>query len=209
MIKNLYPRLKIEELLAAINERTTCSCFFGGSPSVQPEFLLNFMKIANVRKEELGLRVFRICIEDSGNFSWHWLKEIAKYCFESGGGIKFDLKASMGSNLNIALSGVGNEISYKNFQKLVELHEERPEVPFLRASTLLIPHYIDLQEIKAIAKFIADINKEIPYFLLAFYPHYKFQDSGFTKRKFALECLEVCKEVGLKRVTIGNAHLLM
>ena len=209
MISEMAPKLRIRELINAMNDKTTCACFFGGSPSTQPEFLLNFMKLSETKKEELGLKVFRICIEDSGNFSWHWLREIAEHSLKSGGGIKFDLKTSEGSKLNIALSGVSNEKAYENFRRLASFHRKRPEVPFLRASTLLVPHYIDVNEVREIAGFLAEIDEEIPYSLLAFYPHYKFRDVGFTSRKFALECLKVCKEIGLKNVKIGNVHLLV
>jgi pyruvate formate lyase activating enzyme len=209
MVKSYKPTMTVEELVNAINRKTTCACFFGGSASVQPEFIFSFMKLARKRKEELNLKVFRICFEDSGNFSWYWLKKIAKLSLESGGGIKFDLKTAPRSNLNLALSGISNEQAYENFERLIDLHHERPEVPFLRASTLLVPHYIDLKEIEGIAKFIADLDKSIPYSLLAFYPHYKFFDVGFTSRSFALKCLEVCRKIGLKNVRVGNVHLLV
>jgi pyruvate formate lyase activating enzyme len=73
---------------------------------------------------------------------------------------------------------------------------------------LLVPHYIDLEEIEKIVKFIADLDKTIPYSLLAFYPHYMFMDMGFTSRKFAEECYSVAKKAGLVNVKIGNVHLL-
>jgi len=203
------PSISVEELCRAVNERITCACIFGGCASCQPEFTFKFMKSVKKTKEKLGLKVFRICLESNGNFSWYWLRKIAKLSLESGGGIKIDLKTSQGSKLNIALSGVHNEISYKNFEKLVVYHQKRPEVPFLRASTLLVPHYIDLEEINKIARFISELDPTIPYSLLAYYPHYNMNDIGFTSKKFAQKCLEICRNYGLKRVRIGNIHLLV
>ncbi|HDJ96725.1 MAG TPA: radical SAM protein, partial [Candidatus Aenigmarchaeota archaeon] len=190
------------------DETYTCVCWFGGDPSCQAPFVWSVSH--KLRKEaKRNGRILRICLETNGNFSWYWLKKIAKICFESGGGIKFDLKFPKGSNCNVALCGVGNEKSYKNFEKLVDLHKRRQEVPFLRASTLLIPHYISIRDIERIAKFIVSLDESIPYSLLAFFPHYRMSDMGLTTTRFAQECLRLCKKIGLKRVRIGNLHLLV
>lgn len=209
MIKEKKLLTKAEELADWIlkDKDFTCVCWFGGSPEPQIPFVWNVSRL--VRKEARKQnRILRICLESSGNFSWNWLKKIAKISLESGGGIKFDLKTARGSILNNALSGVSNEIAYKNFEKLVSLHQKRPEVPFLRASTLLVPKYIDLEEIRSIVKFIAELDKTIPYSLLAFYPHYILKDVGFTPKKFAEKCYKIAKDAGLEKVKIGNVHLL-
>jgi pyruvate formate lyase activating enzyme len=149
-----------------------------------------------------------MCLESQGNFSWPWLRKIANICLESGGGVKFDLKAPRGSLLNLALSGVKNDASYENFAKLAPWHQKRREVPFLRASTLLVPGYIGPEEIKEIAKFIASVDPSIPYSLLAFAPCYLFGDMPLLKRDVAHECKRVAERAGLERVRIGNLHLL-
>lgn len=210
MIKDKKPLIKAKELVDKIiqDESFTCVCWFGGSPEPQIQFVWNVSKLITKKAKKEG-RILRICLESNGNFSWNWLKKIAKICLESGGGIKFDLKASRDSVINIALSGVPNEITYKNFEKLVKYHKKRPEVPFLRASTLLVPHYIDLKEIKGIVEFIANLDKTIPYSLLAFYPHYLLNDITFTKRSFAEKCYNIAKKAGLEKVNIGNVHLLV
>ena len=81
------------------------------------------------------------------------------------------------------------------------------EVPLLVASTLLVPGYIDAQEVKSIAKFIASIDDSIPYSLLAFHPQFFMSDLPVTSRKHADECCEAAKS-HLKNVRIGNVHLL-
>ncbi|MDI6806712.1 MAG: radical SAM protein [Candidatus Aenigmarchaeota archaeon] len=209
MIRDKAPLMKAEELTNLILEdkEYTCVCWFGGTPEPQIPFVWNVSRLIRkkVKQED---RILRICLESNGNFSWRWLKRIAKISLKSGGGIKFDLKTAKGSQLNLALSGVSNEVSYENFERLVKFHQRRPEVPFLRTSTLLVPHYIDLEEIRKITKFIASLDKTIPYSLLAFYPHYCMTDIGLTSRKFALECYKVAKEAGLEKVRIGNLNLL-
>ena len=85
----------------------------------------------------------------------------------------------------------------------------RPVPPLLIASTLLVPGYIDEDEISSIAKFIASINPEIPYSLLGFYPHFYMSDLPVASKSLAQRCLIAAQEGGLKNVRIGNAHLLV
>ncbi len=81
-------------------------------------------------------------------------------------------------------------------------------MPFLTSTTLLVPGYVDEAEVRGIARFIASINPEIPYSLLAFHPDYKMTDLPASSRKQAQECLDAARRAGLKRVRVGNIHLL-
>jgi pyruvate formate lyase activating enzyme len=106
------------------------------------------------------------------------------------------------------LCGVTNKKTLENFKVLSELVSQRPEPPMLIASTLLVPGYVDEKEVAGIAGYLAELNPEIPYSLLAFYPHFHLQDLPTTSRTHALRCKEVAEGAGLKRVHIGNLHLL-
>jgi pyruvate formate lyase activating enzyme len=132
---------------------------------------------------------------------------MAEIAFESGGCIKFDLKA-WSEPVHFALCGVSNRRTMENFKHLGRWVSERPDPPFLVASTLLVPGYIDEDEIRGISEFIASVSPEIPYALLAFHPQFHFVDLPTTSRSHALRCKEIAEEAGLKRVRIGNAHLL-
>jgi len=135
------------------------------------------------------------------------LKETIRLSLNSGGCIKFDLKA-WNEGLNIALTGVTNKRTFENFAIVAERIKERPEPPLLVASTLLVPGYMDEEEIRSIAKFIAFLDRRIPYTLLGFYPHFFMSDLPPTSRSFAYRCLEIARQEGLESVRIGNAHLL-
>ena len=78
---------------------------------------------------------------------------------------------------------------------------------FIVASTLLVPGYVDVSEVEKIAEFIASLDENIPYSLLAFYPHFYMRDLPTTSRKHAEECYRAAKRY-LKNVRIGNVHLL-
>lgn len=132
---------------------------------------------------------------------------MADLSLESGGCIKFDLKA-WDEGIHYALCGVSNKKTLENFEVLSEMVSRRPEPPMLIASTLLVPGYVDETEVAGIAGFLAALNPEIPYSLLAFYPHFYLQDLPTTSRTHALRCREVAEQAGLKRVNLGNLHLL-
>jgi pyruvate-formate lyase-activating enzyme len=125
------PSAAVEELVSAIDEKTSCVCYFGGDPAPQLPFALRASKLLL-----------------------------------------------------------------------------RPAPPPLVASTLLVPGYIDEEEVSSIARFIAGLNTEIPYALLAFYPHFFMSDMPLTERAFALRRLLLAKKEGLKNVRIGNVGLL-
>jgi len=76
------------------------------------------------------------------------------------------------------------------------------------ASTLLIPGYVDAREVAAIAAFIARLDPAIPYALLGFHPDFLMNDLPCTSRAQAERCREAALAAGLKRVRIGNTHIL-
>jgi len=207
LTERLRPVLSAEELASKVNERVSCICYFGGDPSSQMEHAIITSKLALERARQEN-RILRICFETNGNMS-PGLADIAmQLVFESGGVMKFDLKF-WDETLNIAMCGVSNRTALENFKRLGEKYfDKRPEVPVLTASTLLVPGYVDEEEVRKIAEFIADINPDIPYSLLAFYPCFELTDLPTTSRKQALGCLKAAKEAGLRYVHIGNVHLL-
>jgi pyruvate formate lyase activating enzyme len=152
-------------------------------------------------------RIFRVCLETNLSMNLPSLKQFGELSLDSGGGIKADLKC-WSSEILYALSGVEHRTAYDNFRWLGKHHHERPEVPFARASTLLVPGYVDDKEIRALASFIADLDPTIPYSLLAFHPLYHMDDMPYTKREDAERFVKTCKQEGLERVRIGNPWLL-
>jgi len=149
----------------------------------------------------------RICWETNGSMHPALLRQAAELALVSGGCIKFDLKA-YNKTLHLALCGVSNKRTPENFRLLAQYAERRPSPPLLVASTLLVPGYVDRQEVSAIAAFIASLNPDIPYALLGFHPQFLMLDLPPTSRRHALECLEAARGEGLHNVRVGNLHLL-
>ena len=76
------------------------------------------------------------------------------------------------------------------------------------ASTPLIPDFIGEDEIFGLASFIARINPDIPYAILAFAPQFLMDDSPTTSSDLAQACFRAAKLAGLTRVRLGNEHPL-
>jgi len=194
----------VHALTADVDEKTSCICYFGGDPTPQLPFAIKASKL--VIEKNKG-RILRICWETNGSMHKGFLDEMIKLSLDSGGCIKFDLKA-WDENLHTALTGVTNKRTIENFARAGEMISKRAIPPLLIASTLLVPGYIDEHEVRNISKFIASIHPEIPYSLLAFYPIFYMQDMLMTQRESAERCLHAAKEEGLKNVKLGNIHLL-
>ncbi|MBS7268560.1 MAG: radical SAM protein [Candidatus Freyarchaeota archaeon] len=203
----LEPILSAKNLAEKCTKRVSCICYFGGDPAVQMPHSIKTAELAIEKAKTEWNGLMRICWETNGSMNWAILEKAAQLALNSGGNIKFDLK-TWSEPLNIALCGVTNQRTLKNFKKMGKYFEQRPETPLLVASTLLIPGYVEVEEVQKIAAFIADINPEIPYSLLAFYPKYIMNDLPTTSKKLALESAEAAKKAGLKNVKIGNIHLL-
>jgi pyruvate formate lyase activating enzyme len=192
------------ELAEAVTDRTSCICFFGGDPTCQ---LPNALAASRLARRKNPQRILRICWETNGSMNPKLLDKMMSLSLESGGCVKFDLKA-MDANIHYALCGVDNKRTLENFARAAQRISERPEPPPIVASTLLVPGYIEAREIGAIASFIANINPDIPYALLGFHGDFLMTDLPRTSWEQANRSLQAAKDAGLKNVRIGNAHIL-
>jgi len=202
----LEPAMSADSLAQKADGHVSCICYFGGDPSSQMLHALKTSELALEKARSEG-RILRICWETNGYWNPKLGLRAAEFSLTSGGVVKFDLK-TWDENLNKALCGVSNKPTLRSFKEIGErFFDKRPEVPVLTASTLLVPGYVDEEEVLNIAQFIAKINPQIPYTLLAFYPCYVLNDLPTTSRKHAQKCYEAAKK-HLENVRIGNVHLL-
>lgn len=189
-----------QELAQVTSKRTYCVCFFGGDPASQ-------MGHALAAAALLADRGVVVCWETNGTAHPRSMEEALILSLQSGGCVKYDLKA-VDDILYQALTGASNQQVLENFERAAAHIGERPEPPPLVASTLLVPGYIDAEEVGRIARFIAALNPNIPYALLGFAPQFLFPDLPPTSVRHAEEALAAARAAGLERVHIGNRHLL-
>jgi pyruvate formate lyase activating enzyme len=202
-LKNPAPS-PVEDLVKAVDDKTSCICFFGGDPTPQ---VIHALRASRMALQENKDRVLRICWETNGGAAPSLIDQMARISLTSGGCIKVDLKA-YSEEVNLALCGCSNKQTLENFRRLAALSLERKEPPFLIASTLLVPGYVDIHEVQGLARFIVSLDPAIPYTLLAFHPDFQMDDLPPTSREHATQCLEAAQEAGLTNVNLGNLHLL-
>ncbi|MFP4081690.1 MAG: radical SAM protein [Candidatus Aminicenantes bacterium] len=193
-----------DELAQAVDEKTSCVCYFGGDPTPHLPHSVSTSRAALSQRRN---KILRFCWETNGTMNRRFLEEILDIARESGGCVKFDLKA-FHPELNTALCGRSNEQTKSNFELAAKRFLQRKEPPLVVASTLLVPGYVNREEVHKIASFIASLDRRIPYSLLGFHPHFYFEDLPRTSRGHAEECREAALEAGLERVKVGNIHLL-
>jgi pyruvate formate lyase activating enzyme len=188
------------QLAAAANESTFCVCYFGGDPASQMPHALAASKL-------LAERGVRICWETAGTMHPKLLDAALRLSLSTGGCIKFDLKA-FDEELHLALCGISNRRTLANFTRAAERNRERPDPPLVIASTLLVPGYVEPDQVGKIARFISAIDPDIPYALLAFAPHFYLSDLPYTLGNHAREAEAAARAAGLRNVRVGNRHLL-
>jgi pyruvate formate lyase activating enzyme len=188
------------ELASTANPRTFCVCFFGGDPASQMPHALATSKL-------LSQRGIRVCWETNGMMHPRLLDVAVQYSLDSGGCVKFDLKA-FDDELHLTLTSVSNRRTLENFVRAARRFGERLELLLVVASTLLVPGYVEPEQVGKIASFIASIDARIPYALLAFAPNFYLHDLPFTSTNHALKAEAAARAAGLLNVRIGNRHLL-
>ncbi len=192
--------LSAEALSEMANDRTYCVCFFGGDPASQ-------MPHALAAARRLADRGVVVCWETNGTGRPHFMDQALELAMGTGGCIKIDLKA-YDDTLHRALTGASNRHTLENVTRAAARLQERPQPPLLVVSTLLVPGYVDAEEVGRIATFVAEQNPAIPYILLGFSPHFLFPDLPRTSVRHAEEAEDVARQAGLETVRVGNRHLL-
>lgn len=76
---------------------------------------------------------------------------------------------------------------------------------WVEITTLIIPGYNDDEdELKKVARYIVDIDKDIPWHISAFYPTYQLTDAPPTPVSTLQKAYQIGKEAGLHYVYQGN-----
>jgi pyruvate formate lyase activating enzyme len=188
------------EVVAQGNARTYCVRLFGGDPAAQ-------MPHAMAVGKELAAKGIAVCWETAGTAGPLWMDQAAVLSLESGGCIQFNLKART-EPLHVTLTGQGNRRVLDNLTRLAERFGERPEPPLLVVGTLLVPGYVEADEVSRIAAFVAGINPRIPFTLRPFRPSFLMNDLPPTSVEHAQRAEEAAREAGLELVHVADRHLL-
>jgi len=211
--KRLRVRYGVSEdglVRVALHGKVPCVCYFGGDPGPHVVYALRVSRRIVEEARRMGV-VKRICWETNGLVNEAIMREMARVSLVSGGIVKIDWKA-WSPAVYQALTGVDGWKAFERIKRnakiVAEMARERREIPLLVVSTLLVPGYVDAEEVRHIAEYVASVDAETPLVLLAFYPTHLLQDLPPTSKRHAQEAIKVAREAGLRRVYVGNEWFL-
>jgi pyruvate-formate lyase-activating enzyme len=74
----------------------------------------------------------------------------------------------------------------------------------LEVLSLYIPNLVEEDQIYEIAKIVADVDDEIPFTILAFFPEFKMMKFRSPSVHEMINAYTLVKGIGLKNVRLGN-----
>ncbi|MFX1327043.1 MAG: radical SAM protein [Promethearchaeota archaeon] len=74
----------------------------------------------------------------------------------------------------------------------------------LEILTVYIPNFIEIDQFIKIAQLIVEIDENIPFHILAFFPQYKLQSYRSPHLDEIIETFRAVKDIGLKEIQLGN-----
>ncbi len=196
MAETAKPRFTDDEILDWIDDRTTCVCFCGGTPDVQ---LAAVTRIAVLVRERYADRVMRICAETNLTAPGDLLLPFAHLVHDSGGGFNIGLKAGT-EPVHLALTGTGNTRVWRNIERLRAEFGPAERVELIRPSLLVVPGYIDVFEVRAVAARLAAIDADLTLKLIPFLPRYLFDDLPAAADELVATLAAAAADSGLHRV---------
>lgn len=174
-VKGLLRPVDVNELVReALNPRVTCICYFGGDPTPQsPLLILASRRIINEALKH-GQQPKRICWETNGLVNPLIMREMARLSLVSGGIVKIDWKA-WNPGVYEALTRVNGEKAIKrlmeNTDLVARMARERPDPPLLVISILLVPGYVDTEEVRGIANYVSSLSSKYGVNIPSYYWH--------------------------------------
>lgn len=162
--------------------------FTGGDLTCCPEFYAECTKLI---KQETNLYVL---IETNGyGLTPETLKILKRAGVDS---FWLDIKA-FDDTIHRKLTGVSNE-------RILQVPQEISDMGFtLEVLSLYIPNWVETDQIRKIARLLVNIDPEIPFTILAYFPAYKMQVRSPTLDEMA-DAYEAAKNMGLQNVRMGN-----
>jgi pyruvate formate lyase activating enzyme len=74
----------------------------------------------------------------------------------------------------------------------------------LEVLTLFIPGWVETDQIKRIARLICQLDEDVPFTILAFFPAFRMVSTPRPTLSQMLEAYNAVKKVGLRNVKLGN-----
>jgi len=79
----------------------------------------------------------------------------------------------------------------------------------LEVLSLLIPGWVETEQIEKIASLLAGVDQSIPFTLLAFFPQYQMKHVSAPNLEQILSAYEAARAAGLDQVRLGNLGIFV
>ncbi len=169
--------------------------FTGGDLTCRPKFYIECARLLKSETDDLWL-----LLETNGyGLVPENLEELAAAGVDS---VWLDVKA-WDERVHRELTGATNEHSIEAIE-LVPEHGMTLEV-----CTLYIPGYVEADQILKVAETVAEVDKTIPFTILAYFPEYRMKVRPPTVSELKTAERLAREVAGLKNVRIGNEHVAL
>ena len=176
----------------AVEENAKSIAITYNEPTISVEYNLEAFKIA--KKNKIGT-----VYVSNGYFSDKQLKELSKKN-QRLYAINIDLKSF---NENFYKTTCGAELE----GVLTSIKTTHKAKIHLELTTLLIPGKNDSkEELNELTKFIAEIDKNIPWHVSAFFPMHKMTNTSPTSTEEIVNAINIGKDNGLRFIYAGNVR---
>ena len=170
--------------------------FTGGDLACQPEFYCLTAEEIKGQREDLW-----VLFETNG----YGLTPKNLDSFKASGIDAFwlDIKAYDNDEVHRRLTGCSNE-------RILKLPYEMKKRDFvLEVLSLFIPGWVETDQIEKIARILLEVDPQIPYTILAFFPEYQLKEVPPPSLRQMLEAYTRVKDIGLKNVRLGNIGIFV
>lgn len=159
--------------------------FTGGEPSIHTPYMEEVVRLMKEQLFEL-----EVGLATNGFCTLNTMKRLEKFSTY----INFEIKA-FDAELHQAITGAPSQTILKNARWLALNHPEKLRV----FRTVVIPGINDV-EIPKIARFIYEIDPNLPYRLVGFRPHFLLYYHHGPSRNLMQNLVKKCRNLGLKNV---------
>lgn len=182
-----FPLAPEDVVSSAVAERCQVVAYTYTEPIIFAEYALDTAKLA----KERGLKNVFV---SNGYYSPEALAEMAPLI----DAVNIDLKSFRDSYYR-KICGATLEPVLESIERTVH------EGIWVEVTTLVIPGLNDSSaELRDIARFLADLSRDIPWHVSRFFPAYRMTDREPTPERKLIEARDIGKEEGLRYVYTGN-----
>ena len=106
--------------------------------------------------------------------------------------------------------GIHRKLTGCSNERILKLpHEMKKKGFVLEVLSLFIPGWVETDQLEEIARILVEVDPQIPYTILAFFPEYQLKEVPSPSFEQMVEAYTRVKETGLNQVRLGNIGIFV